>query len=172
MEEHDQDHDQNNYRSIQEDIERMVAEFAAASDSVLVANLRAWTAASRIVFKAVREIFLSKNPSWTESFKCWFFRVERKSSIFPEPKFGRRLRRSAGRCFSLFLLVIPKKRRDEIVGDFHESLHKANQAGYGRFARTLLAIAKFGLYGWVSLNLRASDFAHSEEEQDQLETPD
>lgn len=79
---------------------------------------------------------------------------------------------SAGRCVGLILLAIPAKRRDEFIGDFHESLSKARAAGYGRIALFVLSAVKLLLYVWISLKFRASDFARREEEQDQLETPD
>lgn len=113
-----------------------------------------------------------EKTSWAECFRLWFFRGSRKVPIPSEVMVARPVRDSAGRIFALFLLVIPAKRRDEIIGDFHESLAKARQDGYGRIALFFLAAGKILLYAWVCLKFRASDFARSEEEHEQPETPE
>ena len=73
------------------------------------------------------------------------------------------------RARNVVCLIIPKKRRDEIIGDFHESMATAKKEGLGRFARALLAGAKIALYACIALKLRAQDFAPGTEEEN--ETP-
>lgn len=67
------------------------------------------------------------------------------------------------RVGSWALLVIPRKRREEIVGDFLESIEKARKQGFGRFGQWMLIAAKFLLYAWVVLKLRIGDLAQPSE---------
>lgn len=68
----------------------------------------------------------------------------------------------AGRTVSWASLIIPKKHREDIAGDFFETLEEAKKRGYGRFAITTLKIAKCLLYVWIGLKLRVTDFVSLE----------
>ena len=57
---------------------------------------------------------------------------------------------------------MPAKHREEIAGDFAESIETARVRGFGPFAIFMLRIAKGLLYVWVGLKLRVSDIVSLE----------
>lgn len=62
--------------------------------------------------------------------------------------------------------IIPAKRRDEIIGDFRESIHSARKQGAGRLGIKLLFVSKIMLYVWAALRLRFGDLVQPAEDQD------
>ena len=72
------------------------------------------------------------------------------------------LNEGARRSTSWFLLIIPAKHREEIKGDFAESIATARASGFGPFAIFMLKIAKGLLYVWIGLKLRVTDFVSLE----------
>lgn len=65
---------------------------------------------------------------------------------------------SAGhKAARLALLAIPKNRREEIEGDFFESLEQAREEGHGKVFIALLAVAKCVLIAWAVFRLRTAD---------------
>lgn len=69
-------------------------------------------------------------------------------------------------------LVIPSKRRKEMVGDFLESIQSGREQGFGWFGLRMLIAAKCLLYAWVVLKLRIGDLAHQGEDAESPESPD
>lgn len=70
----------------------------------------------------------------------------------------RRHQRNA-RFARLALLIIPKRRRDEMVGDFHQLGSEVRAEGAGRIARVFLFSGRFLLYAWAIVRLRLPDFS-------------
>lgn len=88
----------------------------------------------------------------------------------PTPVQGHLLRKRTTkmqRIGSWSALVIPSKRRKEIVGDFLESIQLAREQGMGRFGLWTLIATKFLLYAWVVLKLRIGDLVASNEDKPQ-----
>lgn len=72
------------------------------------------------------------------------------------------LQDTARRSISWASLIMPAKHRDEIEGDFIESIETAKARGFGPFAIFMLRIAKCLLYLWVGLKLRVTDIVSLE----------
>lgn len=79
------------------------------------------------------------------------------------------MRSARKRIVSCALLVIPSKRRKEIVGDFMESIQSAREQGVGRFGRWMLIAAKLLLYSWCVLKLRFGDLIQPSEDTEAAE---
>lgn len=70
--------------------------------------------------------------------------------------------KGAHRSASWASLIIPKKHREELKGDFCESIETAKARGFGPFAIFVLRVAKVALYVWIGIRLRVTDIVSLE----------
>ena len=94
------------------------------------------------------------------------FDLERQGRKIERREKRRNQRRRAGR---LALLVIPRTRRDEIIGDFNELADEVKAMGAGRVARLLLVGGRFLLYARAIFKLRLPDFSAADSKENESE---